>query len=86
MVSWRPEANAVFSFVPTPSVPLTRIGSLYAVGNRQSAANPPIPPRTSGRIVDFASGLIRSTRAFPASISTPASLYVIAICGLLTTF
>ena len=32
-----------------------------------------MPPSTSGRIVDFASGLIRSTRASPASMSTPAS-------------
>src|SRR5690349_15065305 len=37
-----------------------------------------MPPRTSGLLVDFASGLMRSTSALPASMSTPASLYVIA--------
>src|SRR3954452_14817243 len=40
-----------------------------------SAPKPPIPARTSGRSVRFANGLMRSTSASPASISTPACAY-----------
>src|SRR4051812_21768880 len=40
-----------------------------------------MPPSTSGRWVDRAIGAMRSTRDSPASMSTPASLYVIAIAA-----
>ena len=57
------DADGTFRFTSNPS---HRI--------QLSAEKPPIPARTSGREVAFASGRILSTRAFPASISTPASL------------
>ena len=34
IVSWRPSASATFSFVPTPSVLLTRTGSGYVDGSK----------------------------------------------------
>src|SRR6476659_7772246 len=37
---------------------------------------PPSPPRTPARAVALASGLMRSTSSSPASMSTPASRYV----------
>src|SRR5262249_6630696 len=37
---------------------------------------PPSPPSTPARAVAFASGLMRSTSSSPASMSTPASRYV----------
>src|SRR5215470_2018673 len=40
------------------------------------AAKAPIPPRTSGRRVEAASGPIRRTASSPAAMSTPASRYV----------
>src|SRR5687767_4586225 len=40
------------------------------------APKPPIPARTSGRMVRATRGLIRSTSSSPASMSTPASRYV----------
>ena len=67
-------SNANLSFVPTPSVPETSTGSLYFLGTSNKDPKPPIPPKTSARIVFFANGLILSTSASPASISTPASL------------
>jgi len=72
-VSWRPNANASFSLVPTPSVPDTSTGWRYFLGTRHSAPKPPIPASTSGRRVRRANGLMASTSASPASMSTPAS-------------
>src|SRR5690606_7868112 len=75
---------ASFSLVPTPSVPDTRTGSSYLpVGNANNPPKPPSPVSTSGRAVRATSGFIRSTNALPASMSTPASLYV---SGLLVMF
>ena len=54
------------NFVPTPSVPDTKIGSLYLDGMAQSAPKPPKPPITSGRVVRFTSGFMRSTNSLPA--------------------
>jgi oligopeptide transport system permease protein len=56
-----------------PSVPDTRTGSLYFLLISNSAPKPPMPPSTPSRMVRLAKGLIASTRASPASISTPAS-------------
>jgi hypothetical protein len=65
---------AIFSLVPTPSVEETRIGSTNPAAFRSnSAPNPPSPPITPAREVALASGLIASTSASPAAISTPAS-------------
>src|SRR5688572_11309962 len=75
-VSWRLAMNATFSLLPTPSVDETSTGSRYPAGTRTNPANPPMPPRTSGRWVDFARGTIRRTASSPASMSTPASRYV----------
>ena len=74
MVSCFFKSMAKRNLVPTPSVPETRIGSLYLPGMAHSAPNPPNPPMTSGRVVRFTCGLIRSTNSLPALISTPASL------------
>ena len=73
IVSWRASENASFSFVPTPSVPDTSTGSRYFFGSPHRAPKPPMPASTSGRRVRFAKGLIASTSASPASMSTPAS-------------
>ena len=69
-----PVSMAIFSLVPTPSVVETSIGSANPAAFRSnSAPKPPRPPITPARVVAFASGLIASTSASPASISTPAS-------------
>jgi hypothetical protein len=61
--------------VPTPSVPLTSMGSLKpAAFKSNKAPNPPSLDVTPGRLVDWAKGLISSTKSLPASISTPESL------------
>src|SRR5438270_112246 len=78
MVSNRFAAIASFSLVPTPSVDATKIGSLNPAAFRSNS--PPNPPREAsapGRAVARAAGAMRSTSASPASISTPALLYVI---------
>src|SRR5579883_2125227 len=76
IVSWRPDAIAILSLVPTPSVVATRIGSLKPVAFRSNnAPKPPSPASLPRRAVDFASGFSASTSAAPASISTPASRY-----------
>src|SRR5271165_2047657 len=68
---------AIFSLVPTPSVVETSTGSVKPAAFRSnSAPKPPKPPMTPARVVALASGLIASTSASPASISTPASRYV----------
>ncbi len=63
IVSWIPISNASFSFDPTPSVPATR----YESPKGYRPPNPPIPG---------AMAAILLTSSVPASISTPASLYV----------
>src|SRR5438093_13680262 len=68
---------AIFSFVPTPSVEATRTGSRNPAAFRSN--RPPKPPRSASapaRRVALANGAMRATRASPASMSTPASLYV----------
>ena len=62
------------SFVPTPSVAPKMAGFLYPLGSLTAPENDPMPPMTFGVCVDFTKGLIASTKLFPASISTPASL------------
>ena len=62
------------SFVPTPSVAARSVGFLYPLGSLNAPENDPIPPITFGVRVDLTNGLIPSTKLFPASISTPASL------------
>mmetsp|Transcript_65963 Transcript_65963/g.132848 ORF Transcript_65963/g.132848 Transcript_65963/m.132848 type:complete len:244 (-) Transcript_65963:297-1028(-) len=88
---WHPDANATLSLVPTPSVAPTRTTSsspLAAPAAAPTAPNPaavrsnkpPKPPKSAsqpGRRVDLQAGLMRSTSKFPASMSTPASLYVV---------
>ena len=72
-VSCRPVSIATLSLVPTPSVVATSTGSVKpAAFGSNSAPKPPRPPITPGRRVDRASGLIASTSASPASMSTPA--------------
>ena len=73
-VAWRPVSMAILSLVPTPSVVETSTGSVNPAARRSnSAPNPPRPPITPARVVAAASGLIRSTSASPAAMSTPAS-------------
>lgn len=63
--------------MPTPSVPLTNMGSLYpARAKSKIPPNPPISASEPGRVVVRIRGLISLTRSFPASIETPASAYV----------
>jgi hypothetical protein len=74
-LSWRPAAMAIFSLVPTPSLAATSRGSRKPAAFRSK--KPPKPPRPASaplRAVERASGLMASTRALPASMSTPASL------------
>src|SRR5665213_630697 len=72
-----PSSNAIFSFVPTPSAELTRIGFFHlCISNRYSAPKPPIPPNTLRLNVFCARNLIRSFARSPRLISTPASAYV----------
>ena len=73
-VSCRPASMASRSLVPTPSVEATSTGSRNPAALRSnSAPNPPSPPIAPVRPVLRASGLIASTSASPASMSTPAS-------------
>src|SRR5215203_2056365 len=77
MVSWIPVSMAIFTFVPTPSLAATRIGSLKPAAFRSnSPPKPPISASAPGRRVARTRGLIASTMALPASISTPESAYV----------
>jgi len=72
-VSCRPVSMAIFSLVPTPSVDEISTGSTKPAAFRSNRApKPPMPPIVPARAVARASGLIRSTSASPASISTPA--------------
>src|SRR5215831_4928336 len=72
--------TATFSFVPTPSVLETRTGSFMpAKLQANMPPNEPISERTPGVKVSRASCRIRFFAALDASISTPASLYVMVI-------
>ena len=64
---------AIRSFVPTPSVAETNIGSTKpAPFKSNKAPKPPNPEATPDLVVFFTAGLIFSMSLFPASISTPA--------------
>ena len=79
IVSCLPYSSATRSFVPTPSVPLTKIGSRRPSARRSNMPpKPPSEPIQPTRCVLFAIGLILSTSAFPASMSTPADAYVMS--------
>ena len=71
--------RAISVFVPTPSVDVARSGcciDFIALASK-SPANPPMPPITSLRDAFAIDAFINSTARSPASISTPASLYVL---------
>lgn len=70
-----------FNFVPTPSVPMTNNRPGHSMALRSN--NPPNNPSLGqhpGRAVAAARLLILSTKASPASMSTPESLYVSPTC------
>ena len=76
-VSWMFMAWATTSLVPTPSVDEASTGLRYfARSRRNSPANPPMSPITSGRSVRCTLVLSSSTACSPAWIDTPASAYV----------
>ena len=67
--------QVTLSLVPTPSVPETKIGSLYPAALRSNRApNDPSAAIQPDLLDEAARGLIACTRLFPAAISTPASL------------
>jgi hypothetical protein len=73
IVSWRPVSIAILTFVPTPSFAATRMGSRKPAAFRsKSPPKPPISASAPGRRVERTSGLMASTMALPASMSTPA--------------
>src|SRR4051795_1570133 len=72
IVSCTSIACAMATFVPTPSV---EVASSRSSSMRNSPANPPRPPTTSGR-VEVSRDLISSTARSPAAMSTPAPAYV----------
>ncbi len=77
IVSCLSSINAIFSFVPTPSVELTRTGFLVLwTFNEKSPANPPMPVMTPDLKVLLTIGFKSSTNRLPASMSTPASVYL----------
>ncbi len=74
IVACRPVSIAILTLVPTPSLAATRIGSLNPAAFRSNRPpKPPISASAPGRRVERTSGLIVSTIALPASISTPAA-------------
>jgi len=66
--------KAIISFVPTPSVEETSIGSLYFFGILTRPLKPPMPPATSLRLVVETIFLISFTNLFDLAISTPEFL------------
>ena len=73
-VSCRSIRKASFSFVPTPSVPETRIGFRIPVrSGAKRPPKPPSPPTTPGVSVRVMCFFISSTALYPAVISTPAA-------------
>ena len=79
-VSCLPAIWATFSFVPTPSVPLTSSGSAMslAAAMENRPPKPPMSPTTSGRYVSCTTPLMASTARAPSAVSTPAWAYVTA--------
>ncbi|CAB4868100.1 unannotated protein [freshwater metagenome] len=78
-MSYLPIARAISVFVPTPSVDVARRGLVIFLSALASnnPAKPPMPPKASGREAFAIEAFIRLTARSPASISTPASLYVL---------
>ena len=75
MVSCLSSSMAIFSLVPTPSVPLTSTGSFMPVSSgRNSPPKPPMPSTTPGVWVRATWARISSTALYPAVMSTPAAL------------
>ena len=67
--------KAIFSFVPTPSVPETSTGRempVRSISNRPP--KPPMPSSTPGIAVRATCFFISSTARYPAVMSTPACL------------
>ena len=65
-VSWRFIANAIFSFVPTPSTLATSTGSrIPEKFGAKSPPKPPIFPRTSGPWVSRTRAWMRSLTKVP---------------------
>src|SRR5579872_7155571 len=76
IVEWLSVSIAILSLVPTPSFAATSTGSLKPAALRsKSPPNPPISASAPERRVERTAGLMASTRALPASMSTPACLY-----------
>ena len=75
MVSCLSSKKANFSFVPTPSVPDTKIGSFISlISNLKRPPNPPRSDITPFVYVSCTLFFISSTALYPAVTSTPASL------------
>ena len=75
-VSCLSSRKAIFSFVPTPSVPLTRTGfSIPVMSSSNRPPKPPISEHTPGTIVFAICCFISSTALYPAVMSTPAAAY-----------
>ena len=75
MVSCLSSSMAIFSLVPTPSVPETSTGSSMPVrSGANRPPNPPMPDTTPGITVRFTCFFISSTDSYPAVTSTPAAL------------
>src|SRR5438874_10490761 len=73
--------TATLSLVPTPSVLDTSTGSFIPAKLQANIPpNDPMSERTPGVKVSRASFRIRFLAALDFSMSTPASLYVMAIC------
>ena len=67
--------KAIFSLVPTPSVPLTSTGFFMpARDGRYSPPKPPTPEYTPSLFVRAMCFFISSTARYPAVMSTPACL------------
>ena len=75
MLSCRSSRCASTTFVPTPSVEVTRIGRVIRASADASniPAKPPSVPTTSGRVARRTDSLNSSTALSPASMSTPAA-------------
>ena len=66
--------KASFSFVPTPSVPLTSTGcSMPVVSSSNRPPKPPMSEQTPAVIVRAMWLFISSTARYPAVMSTPAA-------------
>src|SRR5438132_3328434 len=75
-------ANAIFNFVPTPSMLATSTGSCIPEKlARNKPPKPPIFPKTCGPCVWLTSDWIRRLSLLPRSTSTPARAYAFFIGG-----